>query len=110
MTKSSEGMAVAFARAFSIIISVLSQRGSADRSWKKMPVGSIGIYDFYVWNRNREKNCEEWSSKNNGSLLKWKASVEMSAMDYTKKVESEWICRKGSLELHQRIPLQLQAL
>ncbi|GFR13067.1 hypothetical protein TNCT_406901 [Trichonephila clavata] len=40
-------------------------------------------------------------SESNDSPLKQKVSIEMFAMDNAQKVESEWMCRKGSLELQQ---------
>ncbi|GFR03450.1 hypothetical protein TNCT_276581 [Trichonephila clavata] len=45
--------------------------------------------------------CEEESFESYGFLLKRKVLFEKFAMDNAQKVESEWICRKGSLEFQQ---------
>ncbi|GFR15428.1 hypothetical protein TNCT_575292 [Trichonephila clavata] len=84
--------------------------GFADRSSEKIHIGSITILDFFIplgiGAEGKRKSralcvCEEESFENYGFLLKRKVLFEKFAMDNAQKVESEWICRKGSLEFQQ---------
>ncbi|GFR30955.1 hypothetical protein TNCT_315991 [Trichonephila clavata] len=109
-------MAVAFARAFTCF--GMKPKGFADRTSEKIHIGSITILDFFIplelEQREREK-AEHLTVKSRldkyeyvyesfesyGFLLKRKVLFEKFAMDNAQKVESEWICRKGSLEFQQ---------
>ncbi|GFR18617.1 hypothetical protein TNCT_642941 [Trichonephila clavata] len=100
-------MAVAFARAFTCF--GMKPKGFADRSSEKIHIGSITILDFFIplelEQREREKAehcvCVKRSFESYGFLLKRKVLFEKFAMDNAQKVESEWICQKGSLEFQQ---------
>ncbi|GFQ66661.1 hypothetical protein TNCT_651862, partial [Trichonephila clavata] len=88
--------------------SVSSCAGFADRSSEKIHIGSITILDFFIplelEQREREKaeHCVCVKRRVSRSTVSyWKVLFEKFAMDNAQKVESEWICQKGSLEFQQ---------